>query len=357
MRYLHVVESLRRGGMETTFLAMLRIFRELEAVGSAAHDVLAFSDGPLRFDYLASASHLFIASTGEELRGVLDRRYELVNLLFDRCAHRLAPMLLARGDSAIFYSKGYDIAAMYRMEGGFEWRAEDALLCACDGISFTTPELARHYAQSPLRKTFLEKAVEFERFSCVPPVSARTPNRVLCIANLHPRKHVVDLVTVLRLLLHHVPNVELRVVGEGERDWIQSEAEAAGVAGRFVMAGRSDDVPREIADCRVVVLPSQCEGVPTALLEAMAAGRPVVCAQVGHIETILTDGREGFFVSHGDIASFADRLRTILIDPELASRMGDAGRATAAAHDVRGIAARYLESLRATAVRWRSEES
>lgn len=352
LRFLHVVESLRRGGIETTFLNILRAFSDLHDEAPLEHHVLAFSGGPLEAAYREAAASLVIASSTADITLCLNRRYDVVNLVFDRCAHRLAPLLLARFDGAVFYSKGYDMSAMYRLQGGFEWCAEDALLAACDGVSFTTPDLARLYDLPPGRLTALCKAVDFDSFARVPAVSEATPNRVLCIANLHARKRLGDLVRALRLLLKVVPDAEMRVVGEGspfEVEKLQQEVQSDGLSERFVIAGRSDDVAAEIKECRVVALPSESEGVPTALLEAMSARRPVVCTRVGHVETLVTDGSEGYIVQPGDVSAMADYLAEILLDRALAKRLGEAAHARALKHNLKPVAWEHLAALRRAA--------
>lgn len=353
-RFLHVIESLRRGGIETTFLNVLMSFSNLHDDLPPEHHVLAFSGGPLEDAYRATASDLVIASSTAEITRLLDRSYHLVNLLIDRCAYRLTPLLAAKFDGAIFYSKGYDMSAMYRMQGGFEWGAEEALLAACDGVSFTTPDLPRLYHVPPGRSTTLRKAVDFDSFAGVPAVSEATPNRVLCVANLHARKRLGDLVRAFRLLLDAVPDAEMRVVGEGspfEVEKLRQTVESEGVSERCVIAGRSDDVASEIRDCRVVALPSETEGVPTVLLEAMSAGRPVVCTRVGHVETLVTNGSEGYLVEPGDSSAMAKYLAGILLDRSLAARLGHAAHVQASKHDAKPVAREYLAALRRAAGR------
>jgi glycosyltransferase involved in cell wall biosynthesis len=89
--------------------------------------------------------------------------------------------------------------------------------------------------------------------------------------------------------------------------------------------------------------------VSTVVVEAMAAARPVVATRVGHIGHVLTDGCEGFLATPGDLTGFAARAATLLEHPELALRMGAAGRARAATHDVRGVALDVLRVLRRAA--------
>jgi len=76
------------------------------------------------------------------------------------------------------------------------------------------------------------------------------------------------------------------------------------------------------------VLPSYAEGMPMSLLEAMAAGIPTVSTAVGSVPEVVSDGVNGFLIAPGDSATLARRLRRLLHDPELASRLGAAARET-----------------------------
>jgi glycosyltransferase involved in cell wall biosynthesis len=89
--------------------------------------------------------------------------------------------------------------------------------------------------------------------------------------------------------------------------------------------------------------------VPTALLEGMAAGRPVVATRVGHVASIIDDGVEGFLIAPGDVPALADRLTRLLTNADLAASMGRAARKRAARHDVRVIAGVLLTALREAA--------
>ena len=87
-----------------------------------------------------------------------------------------------------------------------------------------------------------------------------------------------------------------------------------------------DDKPTYLARATVYALPSYAEGLPMSVLEAMAAGVPVVTTPVGGIPEAVTDGVEGFLVEPGDIETLRARLTQLLEDSELAVRMGEAGR-------------------------------
>jgi len=345
-RVLHVVEALTAGGIETPFLHMLRAFPD--ASSQVLHDVMALQGGPLEEAYRAAAHDLLLPSTGAEINAVLDRGYDVVHVLFERCADRVLPYVLARGGAGVVYSKDYDQAAMYRMEGGFQWTAEESLLAACDAVTFNTSQLAALYDLPPGRATVLGKAFAFETFSRIADTMPDAPNRILCVANLHPQKRVWDLAPMLRAVRARVPDAEVRVVGGGSAEAfgrVRDAAVAAGVADAFVLAGTRLDVAAELTAARVLVLPSAGEGVPTVLLEGMAAGRPVIATRVGHIESVVTDGREGFLVAPRDVDALASCAIRLLTDRALAAELGAAGRVRAEACDVRIVARKLLSVL------------
>jgi glycosyltransferase involved in cell wall biosynthesis len=278
-------------------------------------------------------------------------RYDLAHVLFERGAYRLVPELLARTPMPVVYGKGYDMGGRYRVNEGFRWQPDESMLAACDGMTFTTPHLAIGYDLPGGRATILGKAADVARFQAIPDPSPTAPPRIVCVAHLHARRRLGDLVRAVAIVRQQIPGVELHLVGggdaaEGER--LRALAVNTGVAGAVTFTGMLEDVAPEIADARVMALPSSCEGVPTALLEGMAAGRPVVATSVGHVSSIVAHGVEGFLVPPGDVTVLGDRLTQLLLDGALAARMGKAARARSKDHDVRTVSTRLLDALRGT---------
>jgi glycosyltransferase involved in cell wall biosynthesis len=114
--------------------------------------------------------------------------------------------------------------------------------------------------------------------------------------------------------------------GGGYETELRAEAERLDVADRVVFAGHRDDVPGLLAGCDVLCLPSSVEGLPLVVLEAMAQGRPVVATAVGGTPELVIDGETGVLVPPGDPGALAAALGKVLADPELARRLGEAGR-------------------------------
>jgi glycosyltransferase involved in cell wall biosynthesis len=350
MTILHVIESFAAGGIETTFLNMLWTFRALAP--RVRHEVLAFGTGPLEEAYRQAGDHVMIVPDWQAAAACRSRAADVIHVLFDRCAYRLIPELVARDPVPIVYGKGYDLAAMYRANEGVRWNADESLLVASTAATFTTRSLASQYSVPAGHSTVLGKAAAVKRFEQLPLPGIAMPPRILCVANLHARKRIGDLVDALALVRARVPAATLRLVGGGDvaaHAALIERARTAGVADALTFAGHVSDVVPEMARARVAALPSSCEGVPTVLLEAMAAGRPVVSTRSGHIESIITDGIEGFLVPVGDVTGLADRLIRILSEPALAARMSEAARRRAVRHDVGRVAQTLLDTLVAAA--------
>jgi glycosyltransferase involved in cell wall biosynthesis len=117
------------------------------------------------------------------------------------------------------------------------------------------------------------------------------------------------------------------VVGDGElHAELKSSDEALALGDRLVWAGLEVDMPAVMAAADVVALTSDNEGTPVSLIEAQAAGRPVVSTGVGGVASVVLNGQSGYVVTRRDEAAFADRVKTLLDDEELAAALGRTGR-------------------------------
>jgi glycosyltransferase involved in cell wall biosynthesis len=147
------------------------------------------------------------------------------------------------------------------------------------------------------------------------------------VARLHRQKGLGDLLAAVAWVRERVPDVRLLLIGEGElRDELEAQARALGLSGAVIFAGIRTDVAEIVAALDIFVLPSLWEGTSNAVLEAMAAGLPIVATAVGGTPEVVVDGVTGLLVPPRDPSALAGALVTLLQDADLRHRMGRAGR-------------------------------
>jgi glycosyltransferase involved in cell wall biosynthesis len=147
------------------------------------------------------------------------------------------------------------------------------------------------------------------------------------VARLEPEKDQDTLLLAFRTLLDTRPDARLVVVGDGSRrSHLQRISTSLGIAERVDFLGARNDVADLLPHFDVFVLSSVNEGLPLALLEAMACARPVVTTAVGEIPRVVRNGITGVTVPPGDPAALAASVAAMLARPAWAATMGKAGR-------------------------------
>jgi len=137
-----------------------------------------------------------------------------------------------------------------------------------------------------------------------------------------------DFHTLLNALgrLHGV-EYDALIVGDGpDRPELATLLEQLGLGDRVRLCGERDDIPELLASADCFVLASRSEGLPMSILEAMAAGLPVVASDVGGVAELVDDGVTGLLVAPRDADRLAEALRRVLADVDLRRRLGAAGR-------------------------------
>ena len=142
------------------------------------------------------------------------------------------------------------------------------------------------------------------------------------------------MVTLARAMVEvrrHHPDVVLVVVGDGpERAALEGLVAGLGLGGMVQFHGFRRDIPAVLSDIDIFALSSLSEGTSITLLEAMAAGKPVVVTDVGGNPAIVTDRLNGFLVPPRNPAELAIALCSLVADPVLRDRMGEANTALVA---------------------------
>jgi glycosyltransferase involved in cell wall biosynthesis len=211
------------------------------------------------------------------------------------------------------------------------WYSEISLHISClaaDRIHVLGPHILTPYRL--LRNRPQSVFHEFVNFSSIQPDAAKRENVILLVGSPWYLKGADLLVHAFERLMNDYPDVRLQLLGffpdrEALDKVIRGNA-------RVTVTGpvENPEAVKIISTARILVLPSRCEGMGRVLIEAMAAGVPVIGSDVGGIPHMIRHGENGLVFPSGNIGALEQCLRTILSDPALAERMGQAGKELAA---------------------------
>lgn len=223
-----------------------------------------------------------------------DRRLKLYNYL-DRKVLRLANRIIAVSE---------DLRSMLITEG----IAEDRISVLPNAVPVPENDSGRHRFRTDVRD---ELDVADDELV------------VGYLGRLSEEKGIRFLVEAVSLLIRETDfNLRLLIVGDGpEYQELQDLAEALGLSDRVALVGFQAEPQRWLSAFDIFALPSLTEGTPMALLEAMAAQRPIVATNVGGVPDVVTDGEDGLLVAPGDARGLAEALRRVTHDSGLGERL------------------------------------
>ncbi|HEY6677962.1 MAG TPA: glycosyltransferase family 4 protein [Actinomycetota bacterium] len=214
-------------------------------------------------------------------------------------------------------------------------------------VRIAVSERAAAFARARLGGEFrvVPNGLDVASFAASEPADLDPGRRLLFVGRFDRRKGFPVAVEAFRLLVERHPDIRLIVAGDG-KERAAADRLKPPVRDRVTMLGTvpRDQLPRYFAACDLLVAPSLSgESFGYVLLEAMAAGLPVVASRIPGYDEVVRDGREGFLVPPGNPRAVADAAAKVLDDPALAQTMGHAGRATAARYDW-GVVAEEIEA-------------
>jgi phosphatidylinositol alpha-mannosyltransferase len=196
-------------------------------------------------------------------------------------------------------------------------------------VRIAVSERAAEFARSRLGGSFriVPNGTDVARFLEARPAGLPPGRKILFVGRLEVRKGFPVALAAFERLAGELPDVRLVVVGEGEQRGAIASLDGA-ARRRVDMLGQvpNEELPTYHAAADVFLAPSLGgESFGIVLVEAMAAGLPVVSSRIPGYDRVVTDGVQGFLVPPGDANALAEATRRLLEDPELARRMGEAG--------------------------------
>ena len=196
------------------------------------------------------------------------------------------------------------------------------------------------------RIRLIRNGVDLQQFN--PALRHSGPGRILFAARLDPVKRPLVVADVALALLKRRghPDLQFLVAGAGpEEQPLRRRLRHLGIDHLFAFLGHVPDMAAVLAESDVVIIPSKQEGIPLILLEALAAGKPVVASDVGAIGEVL-DSACGFLIDAGadEAERFTEAIATLLDQPQLREKLGREGRRRMEAeYDIQNSRKRYRE--------------
>jgi L-malate glycosyltransferase len=216
--------------------------------------------------------------------------------------------------------------------------------------STTLEEIARSVWKQPTSKVHrIPNGIDIPRY-LMPPKADAFPGLIrsegeVVVGTIAGLRAVKNLPRLVRAVAAAAPNVRLAIAGEGPaRGAIMAEAARIGIADRLIMPGFLKDPAGYVGLFDIFALSSDSEQYPISLVEAMAAGLPVVCTDVGDVRNIVAEANLAYIVAKDDEAGFAQALAILAADADLRREIGAANRALAVAqYGEKQMFARYRQ--------------
>jgi glycosyltransferase involved in cell wall biosynthesis len=350
-RILHIVSSLGVGGMERM---LLQLSTAQQKAGNRV-SVLALRPGALEQEAAERSIRARVLSSDA---GRLHRSLEAIRYFWEENAdivhvhnptslqYAVLSKLVSHPAIVVTIHGDHDTHA--RLGSSFEWRFTSATVIVSDA-AIKTLRLPAHAGRlTVVRNGVAAAAANVEnRADARTELSAGDACVGIMVARIDGRKGHLTLLKSLSAANDPsgVP-VTVWIVGDGSaRAETETEAARLGLGhDRVRFLGRRSDIDRLLEGADFFVLPSDIEGIPMSILEAMAHGLPIIASNVGGIPEIIEHDTSGLLVPAGDDRALASAIQRVAADPALRRRLGHAARERAnTTFSLSGMADRYDE--------------
>lgn len=328
LRIIHTVSSLNIGGMEQV---VLRLAMAQKAAGHCV-GILAIRGGPLEQEIVRHGLQVTVLGSGRLMRGLRAVRYfhsvrpDVIHVHNPTSLHYAVLSRLVAHPALVLTVHGETHA---RRGTALEWRLVQAVAVVSHAALGTL-----RLPCNPRKFSVIHNGIAPENDSTEMREAARADLRVgdrvvgAIVARLSGRKGHATLLQSMAMLRDDGVAPLILVVGDGpERGQLEQQAKELRLdASRVRFLGARSDVERVLRAADFFVLPSDTEGLPLSVLEAMAHELPIVASRVGGIPEIIETNEQGLLVPPGDPAALAEAIRRVVEDPALRRSLAAAAR-------------------------------
>lgn len=231
---------------------------------------------------------------------------------------------------AILSSRGLQVpvlvairSAAFREYPGIFRMAAKVLFPMADGVIVQTKEQAEYFGKKVFQKTkMLPNAVRDDFMGSV--YQGPRDNRIVTVGRIDDNKNQIMLIKAFSRIADKFPHMKVVIYGNGEAEKrIKQAIEEQGLSGRVILAGHVSDIKTAIERARIFVLTSRVEGMPNALIEAMALGLVPISTDFGGggVRQLIRDGENGFIIPIDDVSALSEKMELILGNGELEMKL------------------------------------
>jgi glycosyltransferase involved in cell wall biosynthesis len=356
IRVLEVLATLRLAGAERAAVSLACV---LDRAGFESEVVSLFDAFPEGFEPVLNAASIGTHHLGK--RGGLDVRmfHRLASVMrsfrpvivhtHSYVLRYALPARLASGGGPIVHTI-HNIAS--REGGRFGTLIHRIAIRAGVHSVAVSHQVARSFAELYGRPpaTVIPNGIDLERFRAAGQSWKRTngfadsDRLIVSVARLDPQKNPLGLIDAFAGALAADPHWHLLLVGDGSlRKQAEARAKALMIGARIQFLGIRPDIDALLPECDLFALASDWEGMPMAVIEAMAAGLPVAATAVGGVPELVVQGVTGLLVPPGETQALADALALLARDPGRRRELGSAARERAACFGLDRMIAAYAQ--------------
>ncbi|KKR22162.1 MAG: Glycosyl transferase group 1 [Candidatus Moranbacteria bacterium GW2011_GWA2_39_41] len=276
-------------------------------------------------------THSFFSIPCGFLSMLLKRKYDL-------------PYIVSlRGSDVPGYSERFDLAYyVFTPIIKYVWKKSDAVISNSVGLK----ELALK-AKANQEVGIIFNGIDIDNFK--PDPSKKSTDKFIITpgaSRVTKRKGLDFLIKAVAQLLPKYPNIFLKVLGDGdEKENLMTMVSEMKLENSVQFVGRvpRDETAPYYQEASLFVLPSFNEGMSNAMLEALAAGLPIVATKTGGTDELVTEGQNGLVIEMGNVEDLAEKIEAIISNPELCAKMGQASRKVAETMSWGQVAQQYFE--------------
>ncbi len=345
-----MTNSLETGGSERQFATLagalkpehlqvrLGCLRRFGAFAERLDEIVEFPPGGSLFKLRAQRARLDLARYLRANRVVIAHSFDFYSNVLMIPSARLARVPIVVGSQR----------QLGDLLSSFRNRVHHALFRWCDRVVCNSEAAAARLRQAGIgtnRLAVIPNALPGSAFAAAAPALPVISGgvRVVMIARMNDpaKRHDIFLQAADRLAAKH-PKLEFILVGDGPlRPGLEAMAAKLGLGERVIFLGERLDIPEVLAASDISVLPSMSESLSNSIMESMAAGVPVVACRAGGNVELIRDGENGFLVPTADAEALAERIDTLVQQPELRKSLGVTARQDARRFSVERVCGEY----------------